>query len=617
VAVTLLLQFVIIFLNKINVATLTKRSIYQLLYRNQNLFRKTKSCILQQNRHFQRLARNQVINLCASFGRKCENGVVNEDRRRSPLLYKIILFCYSLLGSYELAASHLVEFMTTGADQQKSPQTVEDNSTVAVVTPSPPLPLSNTETPSLTTTAAKNKNTERKLKRKLDIVILPLTTLLYLFAYLDRGNMGNAELQGIENDLMGSSDTRFSIALACFYIAYIAFNVPGNIMAKVLMPSTALAIAALIWGIASALQAAAFNFSGIIVCRVFIGIGEAGFGPTVPFYYSIWYKRDEIAMRNAFFIGCGALAGAFGGLLAYGVSFASGSSIGATWRILFLIEGLPTLVLALLIFLFLPSRPESSKYLTAEERALATARLDNNQSDGAHTREFQWSGFRRAVTDYKIYLCGIIYLGVNLTLGSISGFLPTIIKSLGYSNASAQLYAVPPYACATVFMIATSFLSDRTRCRGLFVAAVMMTSCTGWIILLTVVDNEHARYFATFLLVMGSFAAVPLTLSWVSNNSANESQRAVELGILNGVGQCFAILASFIFPADENPLWRKGFGLNLAFNALAAIIAVALYLNLRRENSRRDKIEGGRPSDMADVDVYTYNDLAPGFRYVA
>jgi hypothetical protein len=105
-------------------------------------------------------------------------------------------------------------------------------------------------------------------------------------------------------------------------------------------------------------------------------------------------------------------------------------------------------------------------------------------------------------------------------------------------------------------------------------------------------------------------------LSWVSNNCGNESQRAVELGMLNGIGQCFAILASFIFPSTDKPLWHKGFGLNLAFNALAAIIAVALHLSLRYENARRDRKEGGRPSDMTNVDVSTYNDLAPGFRYV-
>jgi MFS family permease len=508
--------------------------------------------------------------------------------------------------------------MATVIDQQKSAEKIDDTSTVIdVPSSSPPSSEPNTDVLCLTLAVDEDKNAERKLKRKLDAVILPLTTLLYLAAYLDRGNMGNAKLQGIEDDIMGGSDTNFSIALTCFYITYIAFNVPGNIMVKLLQPSTALAIAAFVWGTASTLQAAAFSFPGIIVCRLFLGIGEACFGPTVPFYYSIWYKREEIAIRNAFFIGFGALAGAFGGLLAYGVSFAKGSSIGATWRILFLIEGLPTLVLAVLIFFILPNRPETTKYLSGKERALAITRLSDNQPGTAHKQKFQWSGFRRAITDYKIYLCSVIYLGVNLTLSSISGFLPTIIASLGYSNADAQLYSVPPYACAAVFMILISFLSDRVHCRGLFVAGTMMISCTGWIILLTVVANEHARYFATFLVVMGSFAAIPLTLSWVSNNAPNESQRAVQLGMLNAIGQCFAILATFIFPSSDKPLWKKGFGLNLAFNALSSIVAVVLYFILRCENSRRDRKVGAHLSDAIEMDIDTSNDLAPSFRYVA
>jgi hypothetical protein len=99
---------------------------------------------------------------------------------------------------------------------------------------------------------------------------------------------------------------------------------------------------------------------------------------------------------------------------------------------------------------------------------------------------------------------------MNLTLGSVSGFLPTIIKSLGYSNADAQLYTVPPYAVALVFMTSVSAISDRMKSRGPFVILVFTISSVGWIILLTVVGNQHARYFATFCVVIGGYAAIPL-----------------------------------------------------------------------------------------------------------
>lgn len=336
----------------------------------------------------------------------------------------------------------------------------------------------------------------------------------------------------------------------------------------------------------------------------------------MPLYYSIWYKRNEIAVRNAFFIGCGALAGAFGGLIAYGVSFAKGTRLGATWKILFLIEGLPTVVLAYFIFFFLPNRPESSKYLSDEERELAIARFSARQSDMSYRKKFRWSGFRRAITDYKIYLSGVIYLGVNLTLSSVAGFLPTIIASLGYKDADAQLYTVPPYACATVFMIVLSYLSDRVHCHGLFVAGTMTTSCIGWIIMLTVVTDHHARYFATFLVVMGSFAAVPLMLSWVSNNAPDESQRAVSLGMLNSIGQCFSILAAFIFPSADGPRYLKGFGINLAFNALSACVAITLNMILHRENARRDRQREDNDLNTVSLDNVTSTDLAPNFRYI-
>jgi hypothetical protein len=115
---------------------------------------------------------------------------------------------------------------------------------------------------------------------------------------------------------------------------------------------------------------------------------------------------------------------------------------------------------------------------------------------------------------------------------------------------------------------------------------------------------------------MGSFAATPLMFSCVSNNAPNASQRAAELAIFHSIGQCFDIFASFIFPSADKPLWHKGFGLNLAFNTLSAIVAVVLYSVLRRENARQDRTEYIQPSETPDIDIYTYNNLAPDFRYV-
>lgn len=208
------------------------------------------------------------------------------------------------------------------------------------------------------------------------------------------------------------------------------------------------------------------------------------------------------------------------------------------------------------------------------------------------------------------------------------------VKTLGYSNADAQLYTVPPYAVALVFMTLISTLSDRMKSRGIFVMVVFTISSIGWIILLSVVHNQHARYFATFCVVIGGYAAIPLYVSssiliftlieishrimaWVSNNCPSQSQRATGLGMLNSIGQCLSILAAFIFPSNEGPTWRKGFGINLAFNLMAILIAFGLTCYFRWENGNRDRREAEAAIGVGgigenDVDYGRLYDKNPG-----
>lgn len=105
-------------------------------------------------------------------------------------------------------------------------------------------------------------------------------------------------------------------AVSAFYITYIVFSIPGTLLAKAILPSYSIAIGALLWSISAASMAGTKSFAGVIVCRLFIGLGEALFGQAVTLHYSLWYKKDEISKRLALFIGAGVLAGAFGGLIA-------------------------------------------------------------------------------------------------------------------------------------------------------------------------------------------------------------------------------------------------------------------------------------------------------------
>ncbi|KAL8291700.1 hypothetical protein RQP46_001958 [Phenoliferia psychrophenolica] len=426
---------------------------------------------------------------------------------------------------------------------------------------------------------------ERRLLLKLEVLIIPLAALLYLSAYLDRGNLGNARLQGLQATVLEGSDTNYSLALSCFYITYIVLSIPGTLLAKAIQPSTSIAMGALIWSVAATCQAAAFNTAGLYVARLFVGVGEALFGQAMALYFTYWYLPNEVAKRIGLFIAAGSLSGAFGGLISFGVSSIKHSSI-IKWKILFLIEGLPSFFLAVVVFFCLPSRPQTSKYISEDERTLALTRLNRNSLGEGHTG-IDWNGVKRAFVDWKTYVVAVAYSCMNLGLGSVSGFLPTIVKGLGYTDADAQLYTVPPYVVALVVMLLITTYSDRYQTRGIPVAFVFCIGIVGWAILLGIKPDTalHARYFGCICVVTAGC-------------------------------QCLSVLAAFLFPTHEGPRYVKGASLNLAFSTFRLLITLAMTTYYRFENKRRDKVEGGRPPKGTVLNVLEFYDLADGFRYV-
>ncbi|GAA5900441.1 hypothetical protein JCM6882_001247 [Rhodosporidiobolus microsporus] len=469
--------------------------------------------------------------------------------------------------------------------------------------------------------AKASKVEERRLVRKLDVLILPLAVLLYLAAYIDRGAMGNAKLMGLYETVLGNNDTKYSISLCCFYITYIVLSVPGTLLAKQILPSTSIACGALIWSIATSCQAGVTNPAGLYVCRLFIGVGESFFGQAMALYFTFWYRKNEIAKRIGLFISAGSVAGAFSGLIAYGVARIPNAPF-AQWRILFLIEGLPSFVLAVVVFFFLPSRPDKSRYLKGDERALACTRLNADSLGEPHTG-IDWRAARYALLDPKTYILSLMYSAMNLGLSSVSGFLPTIVKGLGYTAADAQLFSVPPYAVALAYMLLITTFSDRYQTRGIPVMSVFAIGIVGWALLLGISPvgvseaGLRARYFACCCVVTAGYANIPLVMSWVSNNAASETQRAVQLGMLNSVGQCLSILGSFSFPSSEGPKYLRGAGLNIGFSSLGLFLSLVMTLYFRFENAKRDRREGGRPPKGMRIEgIQEDYDKAVGFRYV-
>jgi len=317
-------------------------------------------------------------------------------------------------------------------------------------------------------------------------------------------------------------------------------------------------------------------------------------------------------LRLAYWFGFAAVAGAFGGLIAFGVQHAH---VGfADWRLLFIIEGIPTILLGLIAIAFLPDRPETTTFLTEEERKIVLARANRDTSGdiGYHINK---GHIVDAFKDWRIYLGGVIYFGANAALASISAFLPTIIKTFGYNNARAQLLTVPPYAVTSVVITILSWSSDRLLTRGPFIIVTGAIGGIGYILLLTIAHNNHVRYFATFCIVSGTYTTIGLVIAWYAHNLGSETKRATGTPLYMAIGQCGSVLGSHLFPSTEGPRYIKGFSVLTGLLFLGTICTCILTTHFRYENARRDRVYGKHIPDTR-VDTSELADRAPGFRYV-
>lgn len=183
-----------------------------------------------------------------------------------------------------------------------------------------------------------NHAAEKKLVRKLDKAIIPTVMITYLLCFLDRVNIGNARLFGLEEDL-NMHGTQYQTAVAVLFVTYVLVEVPSNLLLKYFTPSRYIAFLAVAWGIVSTLTGVVQNFAGLIACRLLLGLMEGGLFPGLTVYLTMFYTKKEIALRIGYLFVSSALAGACGGLLAYGIGFMDGIAGQSGWRWIFIIEG--------------------------------------------------------------------------------------------------------------------------------------------------------------------------------------------------------------------------------------------------------------------------------------
>ncbi|KAI0009169.1 MFS general substrate transporter [Xylariaceae sp. FL0662B] len=326
-----------------------------------------------------------------------------------------------------------------------------------------------------------------------------------------------------------------------------------------------------------------------MACRFFLAMAEAGFGPGVPYLLSFFYKRHELGFRCGIFLSAAPLATTFAGALAYGITSGHPAHI-ANWRLLFIVEGIPSVLLAVAAFAFMPDSPDTARFLTEEEKQVAKARaIQQTGSEG--TSRIGKINFKEVFISFKslkTWIPPLMYFSCNVSFSSLPVFLPTILKNMGFTSIDAQGLSAPPYFLSCLICIGTTWIADTIRQRGYMIMCLSLIAGIGYIILATC-DSVAVRYFGVFLAAAGVFPAISNILPWTVNNQGSDSKRGAGIMLLNMIGQCGPLLGTRIFPEDDQPRYVTGMSICAAFMFFNAILALVLRTYLALENKKLER----------------------------
>ncbi|KAL6246868.1 hypothetical protein RBB50_006175 [Rhinocladiella similis] len=461
---------------------------------------------------------------------------------------------------------------------------------------------------------------EKRLLLKQDLSIVLLLFGCYWFAYLDRGALGNARIMGFQTDL-GLSGSQFYNCLMMFYVGYLIFELPAALALRLFPPNWVYGVAVIIFGVLATSMTAVRTYAPIMVIRLLLGLSEATI-QTGFLFLTLWYRREEVTTRAAFYFLATPVAGATSGLIAYGVQRNLDNKLGRTsWEWFFLIEGVLTMAWGILVLCFLPKLPEtvahkgSILFRDQQERQLILDRtIAARNTPDAKPRMFQawW-----ALKDPKTWLFALGLAAASLDVAAFGAFLPTFIRQFGFSPLDTQLYSIIPYAFATVTVPSVSILADRTNKRAIPFLICMSTSVVGFVVVLAT-TNKVALVVGCSLIAAGCYPAIVVCATWALNSHGGYTKKSTAWAVVQVFTQCYSIIATQIY--DNPPRYFKGHGILLGLNLLGVVAVVVAYIMMKRENKRRDLLaqdflargEHNPDSDKAYEELCDYH---PDFRY--
>lgn len=419
--------------------------------------------------------------------------------------------------------------------------------------------------------------------------LVPLLILLYFVNYLDRVNIGFAGPNGMNEELQLTATT-FGFAAGIFFFGYLLLEVPSNLALHKFGARRWIARILITWGVIASAMAFAPNATVLIILRFLLGVAEAGFFPGIILYITYWFPAAQRARMTAMFLTAVPISSALGALISTALISGADGLFGLSgWRVMFLLEGIPAILLAFVTWFYLTDRPETATWMPEDERTALAAQIAAEQAQTAQANPLS---VRKALLNPRVLAMAWVYFGIVYGLYALGFFLPTIIVGFeeqfgtSFTTIQAGMINAVPYLIGVVAMVLWARHADRTKERTWHVAIPALVGGIAIPIALYM-NNPFLAMVAVTVCAVGVLCALPtfwsLPTAYLSGAAA-----AAGIGLINALGNVSGFAAPYLTGFLSDATGSNRSGLWVVGAAMVSAAAVVILLRKRRVRAEPD-----------------------------
>ena len=415
-----------------------------------------------------------------------------------------------------------------------------------------------------------------RLYRKITLRLMPLLFLCYLFAFLDRINIGYAKLE-MSTDL-GFSEAVYGLGAGIFFFSYLLFEVPSNMLLERVGARLTMLRILVLWGITSAATMFVSSATQFYVARFLLGVFEGGFFPGIILYLTYWFPSARRGLVTGMFMFAVPIAGIFGGPVSGMIMTGMDGVHGMRgWQWMFLLEGIPSILLGLVCYFYLADKPANAKWLSAAEKERIMQVLAEDKAGAQGPAHGHAAGqFRKAITDGRVWVIASIYFSAACANYAFTFWLPTMIKSLGVGNlAQIGWYSAIPYLFAGFGVLGISWSSDRFRERRWHVAGSLIVSAAAFS--LTTFTTDSLAGSIALLCIVGFFEFGAAILFWaIPPTYLSKEAAPVGIAMISSIG----VIGGFLSPTLLGFIKSQTGSLDYGIYAVSGIMVIGGLMTL-------------------------------------